>query len=350
LSLPVLSLDPANLTLQGVEAGTSPATIFVQATAAQARCPKCNEPSKRIHSHYVRKLADLPWQGQQSLQKASGAASAPEVGPQWYVNTQGQTMVVIPGPVEFRMGSPGRASDEPQHKRRIDRTFAIAATAVTVKQYQAYYKLQFGTDYKYVQKKAPSEECPVHGTDWYMGVAYCNWLSDREGIPSEDWCYETDGRGQVTKLKANYLSLAGYRLPTEAEIEYATRAGALTSRYYGETEELLGQYAWYLVNSKNRSQPVGTKKPNDFGLFDLLGNVHCWCQERFQEYPKERGDEALEDKEDILEINSNDKRVLRGGSFTNLALNVRCAERDGVFPRDFRNITVGFRLARTVTP
>src|SRR5207302_9075080 len=64
LSLPVLSLDPANLTLQGVEAGTSPATIFVQATAAQARCPKCNEPSERIHSHYLRKLADLPWQGQ----------------------------------------------------------------------------------------------------------------------------------------------------------------------------------------------------------------------------------------------------------------------------------------------
>jgi transposase len=63
-SLPVLSLDSANLTLQGVETGTSRATIFVQATAAQARCPKCNEPSKRIHSRYVRKLADLPWQGQ----------------------------------------------------------------------------------------------------------------------------------------------------------------------------------------------------------------------------------------------------------------------------------------------
>jgi transposase len=63
-SLPVLSVDPANLTLQSVEAGTSSAIIYVKATAAQARCPKCNEPSKRIHSRYVRKLADLPWQGQ----------------------------------------------------------------------------------------------------------------------------------------------------------------------------------------------------------------------------------------------------------------------------------------------
>ena len=67
----------------------------------------------------------------------------------------------------------------------------------------------------------------------------------------------------MTRLKANYLSLTGYRLPTEAEMEYATRAGALTSRYFGETEDLLAKYAWYFMNSRKRTWPVSGLKPNN---------------------------------------------------------------------------------------
>ena len=129
----------------------------------------------------------------------------------------------------------------------------------------------------------------MKGTSWYQAAAYCNWLSQQQKLPEDQWCYEiseTDLRAikngdppAAMKLKENYLSLTGYRLPTEAEMEYATRAGAVTSRYYGETEELLAKYAWYIKNSKEKTWPVGSLKPNDLGLFDVQGNVFTWCQE-----------------------------------------------------------------------
>jgi formylglycine-generating enzyme required for sulfatase activity len=269
--------------------------------------------------------------------------------PRWYVNGQGQTMVVIPGPVEFRMGSPvteeGRGS-ETQHQRRIGRSFALAAKAVTKEQY-----LRFQPKFSHSQMmRYPDPTCPIGGVVWYEAAAYCNWLSKEEGIAEEQWCYETDLQGRVTKLKENYLSLTGYRLPTEAEVEYATRAGAVTSRHYGETEELLERYGWYFKNGKERTWPVGSKKPNDLGLFDLHGSVYTWCQERYKgAYPTSKGDERIEDKEDDLSIKSTDYRVLRGGSFLNQASLVRSAFRSRIVPT-YRGDLVGFRPARTFTP
>jgi formylglycine-generating enzyme required for sulfatase activity len=175
-------------------------------------------------------------------------------------------------------------------------------------------------------------------------------LSKQEGIPEDQWCYQTDPQGQVTALKANYLSLAGYRLPTEAEWEYACRAGAVTSRYYGESEELLAKYSWYFQNSKERAWPVGSKKPNDLGLFDLHGNAYTWCQESYKgDYPAPKDGGAIEDKEDVLSILSTKGRVLRGGSFANRASDVRCANRNWDVPT-YRSANVGFRPARTFPP
>ncbi|HTU88939.1 MAG TPA: SUMF1/EgtB/PvdO family nonheme iron enzyme [Gemmataceae bacterium] len=276
--------------------------------------------------------------------KASRAASAPEVPPQWYVNGQGQTMVVIPGPVEFLMGSPGteagRRPDESQHKKRIGRTFAIAATAVTKEQF-----LKFWPGFSHNEfRRYPETSCPIGNVVWYEAAAYCNWLSKQEGIAEDQWCYEIKD-GQVTKLKANYLSRTGYRLPTEAEMEYATRAGALTSRHYGETEELLPKYAWTFQNSGERTWPVGRLKPNDFGLFDTHGNVYTWCQERYKSYPLSR-EEVEDDTEDSYIINIQEPRVLRGGSFDYLASNVRCAGRIRYVPAH-HDVDLGFRPART---
>jgi eukaryotic-like serine/threonine-protein kinase len=270
--------------------------------------------------------------------------------PQWYVNGQGQTMVVIPGPVEFIMGSPpteaGRLDFEPQHKKRIGRTFALAAKSVTMGQILEMRKNYFGVEEASVRRYAPTNDCPALTISWHDAAEYCNWLSKKDGIDDPDqWCYEI--KGQVAKLKNNYLKLSGYRLPTEAEMEYATRAGALTSRYYGETEELLPKYAWYQRNSKERTWPVGTLKPNDFGLFDVHGNASTWCQESYKVYPTGKGEEAAEDKEDELVISPTKTRMLRGGSFRIHASYERSAYRLSAVPT-FRSMFNGFRVARTL--
>jgi eukaryotic-like serine/threonine-protein kinase len=277
----------------------------------------------------------------------------------WYVNSQGQTMVLLPGPVDFLMGSPPTEAehlgDEQQHKKRIGRTFALASKPVTVEQYRKFKK-----DYKPDPRYSRTDNSPVNYISWYEAAAYCNWLSEKDGINEDQWCY--DIMGQVTKLKKNYLSLEGYRLPQEAEVEYATRAEALTNRYYGETDELLPKYAWYVSNSPDlHASPVGLLKPNDFGFFDLQGNVFTWCQDRYvHDYPSAKGAQAFEDREDEqLVVNDTDRRVLRGGSFIHPASHSRSADRGNLPPmtpdkatgdnKPTRDNWFGFRPARTIT-
>ena len=173
-----------------------------------------------------------------------------------------------------------------------------------------------------------------------------------------------DAKGNVTSLKKDYLSLKGYRLPTEAEMEYASRAGSITARYFGETDELLSKYAWNNRNSQNQTWPVGSLKPNDFGLFDMLGNCFNWCMDIYKSYPQLNG-VAVEDKENELTISAVDLflvlkfldrkngsplenigRVLRGGSFVSHESLARSALRGyniPFVPLEF----VGFRLAKT---
>jgi serine/threonine protein kinase/formylglycine-generating enzyme required for sulfatase activity len=288
---------------------------------------------------------------EQELQRIKNqlAKDREKTPPQWYVNGQGQTMVVLPGPVDFVMGSPetesGR-SNESQHRKRIGRTFALAAKPVTVDEYR-----RFDPQFPDIKKWAPTDDCPVMGMRWFQAAAYCNWLSKQEGLPESEWCYEPlrDPKGAM-KLARNYLQRTGYRLPTEAEMEYATRAGAATSRYFGEADDLLPKYAWYLKNSEDRSWPVGSLKPNDFGLFDMLGNVYVWCQDWYRDYPTKKGEEPSEDtEEDVLEISLNTNRVVRGGSYHMPPSRVRSADRNVYWPV-VTTAGVGFRPARTLAP
>jgi len=123
--------------------------------------------------------------------------------------------------------------------------------------------------------------------------------------------------------KENFWALSGYRLPTEAEWEFACRSGTLTSYHYGQTESLLGEYAWYLNNAKRQSWPVASLKPNDFGIFDMHGNVREWCQDAFLS----DNTATKIDTVNTGEINSNTRRMLRGGSYSVLSDVVRSAYR-----------------------
>jgi eukaryotic-like serine/threonine-protein kinase len=133
-------------------------------------------------------------------------------------------------------------------------------------------------------------------------------------------------------------------------MEYACRAGAVTSRYYGDTEELLAEYAWYQKNSNDRTWPVGGKKPNDLGMFDMHGHVWNWCQESHKgDYSVPKGGAAIDDKEDSLQIVPETARVLRGGVFYYLAVYHRSADR-AWYPPSQRLYFAGFRAARTLIP
>jgi formylglycine-generating enzyme required for sulfatase activity len=148
-------------------------------------------------------------------------------------------------------------------------------------------------------------------------------------------------------IKPNALELPGYRLPTEAEWEYAARAGAVTSRSYGNSARLLPRYAWTVSMSGDHPHPCGLLRPNDFGLFDILGNVSEWTQNEARDYPMgevDSIDDALDRK---AVIDGNFPRVLRGGSYLERDDDVRVMRRDRTDAGD-KYPTYGLRPVRTI--
>jgi formylglycine-generating enzyme required for sulfatase activity len=273
-------------------------------------------------------------------------------GRRWYVNGQGQTLVVIPGPVEFWMGSPAQelgriAFREPLHRKRISRSFALATKEVTVEQF-----LSLRSTHSYQTQYSPNPDGPMINVSWYDAAAYCNLLSEKEGIPRDQWVYEPNPKGEYAegmKMKEHYLRLSGYRLPTEAEWEYACRAEAVTSRFYGASDDLLKEYAWYTKTTNAESvRPVGLLKPNDFGLFDMYGNVYEFCQERFLPYRWSAPGVASEDKEDILDVIEGQYRLIRGATFIFSSRVMRSAYRYEGFRPSNHPFSAGLRVARTI--
>jgi formylglycine-generating enzyme required for sulfatase activity len=218
------------------------------------------------------------------------------------VNSIGMRMVLIPAGT-FVMGSPFgermRQEEERPHHVTLTKAFRISATEVTQQQWQALMGANRGSQ--------EAAELPVASVSWADARQFCRELSQKEKTT--------------------------YRLPTEAEWEYACRAGSQTRSADLEV------VAWYAENSEDRAHAVATRAPNAWGLFDMLGNVSEWTADVYSPYAR------VDEQPDPTGPETGGTRVVRGGSFRSFPPALRCAARTGT-PPSYQLPHVGFRVIR----
>jgi formylglycine-generating enzyme required for sulfatase activity len=225
--------------------------------------------------------------------------------PKFVTNSIGMKLVLIPAG-EFMMGSADSEKtafddEKPRHRVRITKPFYLGACPVT----QSQYKQVLGFNPSWYQKPGIGERSignevtssfPVEGLSWDYAMRFCGELSDKEN--------------------------KHYMLPTEAQWEYACRAGSETRFCYGDDEGRLGEYAWYRPNSGDRPRPVGQKRPNAWGLFDMHGHVWEWCADWYGE-----GYYRISPVDDPTGPVQGKRRVVRGGCYDSVPKFCRSAVR-----------------------
>ena len=210
------------------------------------------------------------------------------------------------------MGSPAselsREADEMRHEEQLEHSFTISIEEVTIAQFLQFRKKDFN------RRFSATDDSPANNISWFEAAAYCRWLSEQAGLPEDQMCFPTVSEiGPGMTVPGNWRERTGYRLPTEAEWEYACRGGVSASRFCGEGEALLRNYAWFLNNSDNHAQPVGQLKPNNFGIFDALGNVAERCQDEMAPYPRGEVADLTTPIRPDLTVDAAAKRAFRGG-------------------------------------
>lgn len=214
----------------------------------------------------------------------------------------------------FLMGSCdtlAKENEKPMHKVDIGYDIAMSKYPVTVEDYMLFAQAT-GAEVPEDRHEHLGFNVPVRRVRWTDAKAYCVWKTQREGVT--------------------------YRLPTEAEWEYACRAGSAEKYCFGNDNELLGEYAWYADNSEGVTHDVGTKKPNTWGLYDMHGNVWEWCSDHYVETYVHTPRDGSACKQA-----SEKGRVLRGGSYNANADKCSSASRINLGSGG-KNYFIGFRV------
>ncbi len=235
---------------------------------------------------------------------------------------------------EFEMGSNDPEDENPKEQVEIERSFLLGEIEIT----QELYKLVMGNNPSIcnVWDDGNSSQRPVENVTWYDALLFCNKLSELQGKKPY---YEIDSSTLLfTTLEKHFVqtngNANGFRLPYEKEWEYAAKAGT-NNKYAGTNDERnLGEYAWFSENSKinpndkeGRTHPVKTKKPNEWGFYDMSGNVFEWCGDRYSCWPNV---------------------ICRGGAWLTDASFLRTT-RDGIkIEPNLHTIYIGFRIAISI--
>lgn len=225
-----------------------------------------------------------------------------------FTNTIAMRFAYIP-PGEFTMGSPkteaGRSADETLHQVTLTKGWHLGIHPVT----QAQWKSVMGGD---SASRFKGDDLPVDEVLWNDAVTFCKKLSEKEG--------------------------RRYRLPTSAEWEYACRAGTTTAFNTGDDEAALNEAGWFVGNSDSKTHPVGRKKPNAWGLYDMHGNVWQWCSDDLRDYTRDAVTNPVGPA-------TGNRRVLRGGDWRCSPRFCRSAKRFGSGPNFRDDVFRGFRVA-----
>ena len=294
---------------------------YVGTTAKGLTLPLC---SKSVEV----KTESGSWSGELSLKERELVTIEAKMGGKGSVasgksiEVRGHSMMLIPAG-SFQMGCTKGDSDcydweKPTYSVEISRPFYMSQTEVT----QGLWKEVMGSN--------PScDDCPVENVSWYDAIAFLNKLSALEGL---EQCYT--GSGSSTRFKG--LDCEGYRLPTEAEWEYAARGGE-EYIYAGSSD--IGSVAWYSGNSGMKTHPVCEKKENGYGLCDMSGNVWEWVWDWYGDYPSSKQVDPKGPK-------TGSRRVSRGGSWSSVARYARVSNRN-YFAPSLRYHYLGFRFSRS---